>query len=84
MAKIRIVKEKEKKATDYTFTDDILNLDVLTNSAPESNDAEDKKDGKGEQVYRLITDKTSSLDRIRYKSKMRRGRNMQGHSPVYE
>ncbi|HJS68658.1 MAG TPA: hypothetical protein VJ730_04485 [Nitrososphaera sp.] len=67
---------KEKKATDYTFIDDILGM---------KKPAEKKKPGAGkdeaERDFRVREDFKASKLR---KSKITGGHSMQGHSPVYE
>lgn len=68
------IKIKEKKATDYTFIGDGLNLE-----RPAEKKSDTKKD-KAERDFRLRTDKINKLK----KSKMTGGHSMQGHSPVYE
>ncbi|AIC16418.1 hypothetical protein [Nitrososphaera viennensis] len=79
MAKIKIV--KEKKATDYTFTGDTLDLENIAKDA-ESIDVTNKKDKANEPEYKLRAD--AKLDKIKHKSKITGGHSMQGHSPVYE
>lgn len=79
MAKVKIV--KEKKATDYTFTGDTLELDSIAKNT-ESNESAEKKDDAKEREYRLRAD--TKLDKIKHKSKITGGHSMQGHSPVYE
>jgi hypothetical protein len=79
MAKVKII--REKKATDYTFTGDTLDLDSIAKNV-ESTDATDKKDNANERVYRLRAD--AKLDKIKHKSKITGGHSMQGYSPVYE
>ncbi len=75
MAKIRIV--KERKATDYTFVDNSLNLDDLAEKR-ERHDANKADDV--EPDYRLRGD----FKKTRFKPKITGGHSMQGHSPVYE
>jgi hypothetical protein len=76
MAKIRIV--KEKKLADYTFVDNGLNLDDMT----EKNEIRDAKDDAAEPDYRLRGD--SKRHKTRFKPAITGGHSMQGHSPVYE
>jgi hypothetical protein len=72
---IKIV--KEKKATDYTFIEDSLNL----GQAAEKKVSGVKKD-KAERDFRLRGD--SKINKLKHKSKVTGGHSMQGHSPVYE
>jgi hypothetical protein len=68
---------KEKKVTDYTFTDGGLNLEES-----EKKELDTKKDIKPEHDYRLRD--TSKNNKLKHKSKITGGHNMQGHSAVYE
>ncbi|MEM3160770.1 MAG: hypothetical protein QXJ74_08305 [Nitrososphaera sp.] len=66
---------KEKKAKDFTFIDDALNL-----AQPAKRESAAKKE-KVEPDFRLRdSTKVSKLK----KSKIAGGHSMQGHSPVYE
>ena len=67
---------KEKKATDYTFIDDSMNLAKAT----EKQDSDTKRE-KVEPDYRLRDD--SKINKLK-KSKISGGHSLQGHSPVYE
>ena len=79
MGKLKIV--REKKATEFTFTGDTVDLNSIAKNT-ESNDTTDKKDNANEHEYRLRAD--TKMDKIKHKSKITGGHNMQGHSPVYE
>jgi hypothetical protein len=67
---------REKKATDYTFIDDRLNV----KKPAEKKEPDGGKD-KTECDFRLREDVKAS--RLR-KSNITGGHSMQGHSPVYE
>jgi hypothetical protein len=71
---IRII--KEKKSRDYTFIDDRLNLD----NSVEKKDSTIQKGGI-DRDYRL---RDVKLNKLKHKSKITGGHNMQGHSAVYE
>ena len=66
---------KEKRATDFTFIDDGLNLKTQEDSKLKTT-----KD-KTEPEYRLH--ESTKLDRLK-KSRKIGGHGMQGHSPIYE
>jgi hypothetical protein len=68
---------KEKKVADYTFIDDSLNLDNL----PQTKESDSKKE-RTKDDFRLRGN--AKLNRLRHKSKLTGGHNMQGHSAVYE
>lgn len=72
---IKIV--KEKKAREYTFIDDGLNLEYLA----EKRESHIKKD-KTECDFRLRDD--AKVNKLKHRSKATGGQTMQGHSPVYE
>jgi hypothetical protein len=67
---------KEKKAKDYTFVDDGLNLEL----SAEKESAVKKE--KAEPDFRL-RDNSTKVNKLK-KSKIAGGHSMQGHSPVYE
>ena len=67
---------KEKKSTDYTFIDDSLNL---RNSVEKKDSAVKKR--RTDRDYRL---RDVKLKKLKHKSKITGGHNMQGHSAVYE
>ncbi|HXV45354.1 MAG TPA: hypothetical protein VD736_01645 [Nitrososphaera sp.] len=67
---------KEKKARDYTFVDDALNLEQAT-----KRESDVKKD-RAERDFRLRDNTKNS--KLRHRSKVTGGQGMQGHSPVYE
>ena len=68
---------KEKKVADYTFIDEGLNLE---NSV--QNKESDSKKERTKDDFRLRGN--AKLNRLRHKSKLTGGHNMQGHSAVYE
>ena len=72
--RIKIV--KEKKAKDFTFIDETLNLAHLT----EKSESSTKKE-KAEPDFRLRD--STKVNKLK-KSKIAGGHSMQGHSPVYE
>jgi shikimate kinase len=74
---MRIKLIKEKKAMDYTFIDDGLNLE----KSAEKKESDVKKD-KTEAQFRLK--ENAKLNKLKHKSKITAGHSMQGHSPVYE
>lgn len=67
---------KEKKATDYTFIDGSPNK----GNSLEKKDAAVKK-RRTDRDYRL---RDVKLKKLKHKSKITGGHNMQGHSAVYE
>jgi hypothetical protein len=71
---IKIV--KERKALDYTFIDDSLNLQKSSEKS-----ASNVKKDKTEPDFRLRDD--TKIHKLK-KSKISGGHSMQGHSPVYE
>lgn len=71
---IKIV--KEKKAKDFTFIDDGLNLEQTL----ERKGSESKKE-KAERDFRLMDN--SKVNKLR-KSRITGGHSKQGHSAVYE
>ena len=68
---------KEKKATDYTFIDNSLNLERQA----EKKELDVKKN-KTQRNFRLRDD--AKVSKLKHKSKVTSGHSMQGHSPVYE
>jgi hypothetical protein len=67
---------KGKKASDYTFIDDNLNLQKSTDESES-----DVKKLKTELDFRLRDD--TKIHKLK-KSKISGGHTLQGHSPIYE
>lgn len=68
---------KEKKAADYTFIDDGLNLKELAGKEEST-----VKKNKAEPDFRMRDD--TNINKLKHKSKITGGHGMIGHSPVYE